>query len=568
MGYKILLADDSITIQKVIELTFTDEDFELHTVGNGQKAIEEIRTVRPDIVLCDIIMPEKSGYEVCEHIKTSDDLKHIPVLLLTGAFEPFDQERAKKAGCDGFLAKPFEPQTLISKVKELLNAPAAAVSAASPEIPAAEPAPSTPATQVPPAPLQDEPVDATVMMSPDMGAGGLPPAAEPPSAPALDAPPATPGPPEPPAPNTPPEGAGFQENFAVEAGERELSIDSDDRTMFLGQEPGGSASDDIWNEVPSAPSEPTPPGPTVLPTPGAPPAAPADEEGQTVMMSAPIAPEPPQTPPAPEAPPAQQEPPGFVTPPDTVDPVESKDVKGPEAVPIDAGFTELPASSADAPGGDEAWVIAGPGEPAPVQPEPSGQSAQSGQAPGAADTGGADTANTANTGRGGAESAEPELTPLGDFGGFDDFSADQQSPPGATEQAGSGPAQLDQPAPVAPTGASPAEEDEPFAELAPMVPPSGGLPETPPAPAGPAGMDEGSTQGVPPKAAAASVGPDLSAAAIGDKDMDELADKIAKKVLSQLSEKVIQEIAWEVVPDLAEALLQKEIAEIKAKIPK
>ena len=105
MGHKILLADDSITIQKVIELTFTDEDFELHTVGNGQKAIEEIRTVRPDIVLCDIIMPEKSGYEVCEHIKTSDDLKHIPVLLLTGAFEPFDQERAKKAGCDGFLAK-------------------------------------------------------------------------------------------------------------------------------------------------------------------------------------------------------------------------------------------------------------------------------------------------------------------------------------------------------------------------------------------------------------------------------------------------------------------------------
>ncbi len=149
MGHKILLADDSITIQKVIELTFTDEDFELHTVGNGQKAIEEIRTVRPDIVLCDIIMPEKSGYEVCEHIKTSDDLKHIPVLLLTGAFEPFDQERAKKAGCDGFLAKPFEPQTLISKVKELLNAPA---QAASPGIPASEPAPAPEAPSTPASP--------------------------------------------------------------------------------------------------------------------------------------------------------------------------------------------------------------------------------------------------------------------------------------------------------------------------------------------------------------------------------------------------------------------------------
>jgi len=86
MSKKLLLADDSITIQKVIELTFSDEDFELHTVGNGQKAIDEIRTIQPHIVLCDIIMPEKNGYEVCEFIKSNDDLRHIPVLLLTGAF--------------------------------------------------------------------------------------------------------------------------------------------------------------------------------------------------------------------------------------------------------------------------------------------------------------------------------------------------------------------------------------------------------------------------------------------------------------------------------------------------
>ena len=152
MGHKVLLADDSITIQKVIELTFSDEDFELHTVGNGQKAIDEIRSVRPDIVLCDIIMPEKNGYEVCEFIKSSDDLKQIPVLLLTGAFEPFDQERAKAAGCEGFLAKPFEPQTLISKVKELLaGATGGAAQAAAP--PAQPPAPVPVAP--PPAPVPD-----------------------------------------------------------------------------------------------------------------------------------------------------------------------------------------------------------------------------------------------------------------------------------------------------------------------------------------------------------------------------------------------------------------------------
>src|SRR5580765_4590288 len=121
MGKKILLADDSITIQKVIELTFSDEDFEVVTVGNGRAAIEKVQDVRPDLVLCDIIMPEKDGYEVCDFIKKTPGLGHIPVLLLTGAFEPFDQERASRVGCDGFLAKPFEPQTLIAKVKDLLN---------------------------------------------------------------------------------------------------------------------------------------------------------------------------------------------------------------------------------------------------------------------------------------------------------------------------------------------------------------------------------------------------------------------------------------------------------------
>src|SRR6185503_20013370 len=145
MGKKILLADDSITIQKVIELTFSDEDFEVVTVGNGRLAVEKVQDVRPDLVLCDIIMPEKDGYEVCDFIKKTPALSHIPVLLLTGAFEPFDQERAARVGCDGFLAKPFEPQTLIAKVKELLNQGGARVARPSP-------APAPPAPAPPPAP--------------------------------------------------------------------------------------------------------------------------------------------------------------------------------------------------------------------------------------------------------------------------------------------------------------------------------------------------------------------------------------------------------------------------------
>ena len=154
MGKKILLADDSITIQKVIELTFSDEDFEVVTVSNGRLAIEKVQEVRPDLVLCDIIMPEKDGYEVCDFIKKNAATAQIPVLLLTGAFEPFDQDRASRVGCDGFLAKPFEPQTLIAKVKELLNQsgarPAPSRPAAPPAPPAYAPPAPTPPTPAPP----------------------------------------------------------------------------------------------------------------------------------------------------------------------------------------------------------------------------------------------------------------------------------------------------------------------------------------------------------------------------------------------------------------------------------
>jgi CheY-like chemotaxis protein len=162
MGKRILLADDSITIQKVIELTFSDEDFDVVTVGNGRLAIERAQEIRPDIVLCDIIMPEKDGYEVCDFVKRNPALAHVPVLLLTGAFEPFDQDRAARVGCDGYLAKPFEPQTLIAKVKELLaraaSRPAAAATvAAPPPAPPAMPVRPTPPAQ-PPVPQASPPV--------------------------------------------------------------------------------------------------------------------------------------------------------------------------------------------------------------------------------------------------------------------------------------------------------------------------------------------------------------------------------------------------------------------------
>ena len=159
MTAKLLLADDSVTIQRVIELTFADENVQVVSVGDGKEAIERVKSDRPDIVLADIGMPERDGYEVAEFIKGSPEHAHIPVLLLTGAFEPIDESRAKSVGCEGVLVKPFEPQMVISRVRELLGrkprqpeAPAAgtpAVEAVEPEHPAAAPAPPAPAPPTP-----------------------------------------------------------------------------------------------------------------------------------------------------------------------------------------------------------------------------------------------------------------------------------------------------------------------------------------------------------------------------------------------------------------------------------
>lgn len=121
MRRKILLADDSITIQKVVNLTFSDEGIDVVTVGNGELAINKLPDVRPDIVLADVWMPGRDGYELCEYVKTNPEYRHLPVLLLVGAFEPFDKVRAAAVKADGHLTKPFESRALVATVKKLLE---------------------------------------------------------------------------------------------------------------------------------------------------------------------------------------------------------------------------------------------------------------------------------------------------------------------------------------------------------------------------------------------------------------------------------------------------------------
>ena len=206
MSRKLLLADDSVTIQKVIGITFVNEDYTLAVADNGDAALEKARSDRPDLILADVFMPGKNGYELCAAVKADPSLAGVPVLLLTGTFEPFDEAKAQACGADGWIAKPFESQTLIARVKELLDkawaapvepvaetvpepAPAAAsmtavssLSVPEPEVEAdiwtelADPE-TPPAVEAPVAEASQE-VDFSAIFTDDSGESSAPPAAE------------------------------------------------------------------------------------------------------------------------------------------------------------------------------------------------------------------------------------------------------------------------------------------------------------------------------------------------------------------------------------------------------
>ena len=117
MAKTILLADDSVTIQKVFEVTFEEGDYTVISVSDGTSALARMGEVKPDLVVADVHMPGADGYEVCRQVKASRP--QLPVLLLVGTFEQFDEPQAQAAGADGHLKKPFDSQDLLRRVEEL-----------------------------------------------------------------------------------------------------------------------------------------------------------------------------------------------------------------------------------------------------------------------------------------------------------------------------------------------------------------------------------------------------------------------------------------------------------------
>ena len=119
---KILVADDNSNVQKTVALALADLNVDVVAVNNGEAAVRKIPEIRPDLILADIFMPVRNGYEVCDFVKKEFHLQHVPVILLVGAFDPLDEREAQRVGADGILKKPFvPPEPLITMVKTLLE---------------------------------------------------------------------------------------------------------------------------------------------------------------------------------------------------------------------------------------------------------------------------------------------------------------------------------------------------------------------------------------------------------------------------------------------------------------
>ncbi len=118
---KVLLADDSVTIQKIVDIVLSEKGYEVRSVNTGEDALLAMEGFGPDIVLADVHMPGMSGYQLTEHIRQHPATKSLPVILLAGAFEPLDLQLADKSGADGHIIKPFEAAELASKIEALLK---------------------------------------------------------------------------------------------------------------------------------------------------------------------------------------------------------------------------------------------------------------------------------------------------------------------------------------------------------------------------------------------------------------------------------------------------------------
>jgi len=119
---RILLADDSPHAQRMGERILREEGFEVVTVTDGETALIRLADVDPDVLMADVFLPHKSGYEICEFVKGDPRFRHTRVVLLAGLLEPVDQAQVERVKADAVLKKPFEASAMIATLRPLVEA--------------------------------------------------------------------------------------------------------------------------------------------------------------------------------------------------------------------------------------------------------------------------------------------------------------------------------------------------------------------------------------------------------------------------------------------------------------
>ena len=115
----ILLADDSPHAQRMGERILREEGFEVVSLTNGETALLRLADVDPDLVIADVFLPGRNGFELCRHVKSL--YRHVRVILTAGLLEQFDEEEARRAGCDAILKKPFEASVVMETIRPLIH---------------------------------------------------------------------------------------------------------------------------------------------------------------------------------------------------------------------------------------------------------------------------------------------------------------------------------------------------------------------------------------------------------------------------------------------------------------
>ncbi|MBU1726825.1 MAG: response regulator [Candidatus Omnitrophica bacterium] len=121
MSKKILLIEDDTDIAKTTAAFLEDEGFEMVTAVDGMEGLHKARTIKPDLVIIDIMLPSLDGYKLCRMLKFDNNFKHIPVIIFTARAQETDKKLGKEVCADAYVTKPFDPQALIGKIKELLQ---------------------------------------------------------------------------------------------------------------------------------------------------------------------------------------------------------------------------------------------------------------------------------------------------------------------------------------------------------------------------------------------------------------------------------------------------------------